>query len=739
MQQSIVSRQRIVAAATRYGIAMGDGNVNPTEYYQRQVCPTSGTFSDLRVELSVAPGTGCSYTYTLRVNGVNTALTCAVSDTNTVGSDTAHTVDVVAGDILTIGIVPSGAAVSNDTNMVMTFTGSIQGESILMSRMGILSISANRYASIAGFCTTGATETDYKQIIPTSGTLKKLYVALSSDPGVTGSDAYTFTLRKDGVSQTLTCTITADNTTGNDTVNTVSVSAGNDVTLLIEPINTPAIAPEGTCCGMVFVADTDGESIILGGSTDALSNSATEYNAPIGQGATWDATEINRNLILNACVLKKLYMELDGVPYVDSETDDKYTFTLRSEAATTGITLAIAGNNTTGNDTVNTYSIADGESLSLQSVPNSSPNARDAYWGLVAYVAPGSSPSASVSASPSASPSASISNSPSVSESASPSTSPSASLSNSPSASISGSPSSSPSASISSSPSSSPSPSSSESSSPSASISSSPSASPSASISSSPSASPSASISASPSSSGSPSASISSSPSSSPSASVSASPSKSSSPSYSPSTSPSTSISASISASPSTSISSSPSASPSSSISASPTTSPSVSASASISASASASASAYPTDYACYLLNANKRTSQYSNYDFTGFGMFNQKLLGIKGTKIYDLTTVATHDVSTDIDAYIEIQTDFGVPNRKGIRSIYLEDGQATVTITDENGTAIANNISPDEFRALKRNLIDKSFTIKIQNISGEQITLRRIHGKLNLLEIKGG
>lgn len=144
-------------------------------------------------------------------------------------------------------------------------------------------------------------------------------------------------------------------------------------------------------------------------------------------------------------------------------------------------------------------------------------------------------------------------------------------------------------------------------------------------------------------------------------------------------------------------------------------------------------------DLACYILNMDTgRTSQFANYEFLGFDRFNQKLLGIKATGLYDLETDASDDDGTDIAASFEILTDFEISNYKRFRSIYAEGGDVKITITDENSNVIAHNITKEEFRGLARSTRDRAFTIKVENISGEKITLRRLHGKLDVFERKG-
>lgn len=148
-------------------------------------------------------------------------------------------------------------------------------------------------------------------------------------------------------------------------------------------------------------------------------------------------------------------------------------------------------------------------------------------------------------------------------------------------------------------------------------------------------------------------------------------------------------------------------------------------------------------DVATYILNLDtKRTYQFDNYDFRGIGRLNQTLIGGKTAAIYDLETTATTDDGTDIDAYVELgELDFGIGQHKGIRGIFFEcDGgtEISVTITKLDGTASTHTISKDVFTSLPRTMIDKAFSIKIENVDGEQLAIHRIHQKINVFEIGG-
>ena len=70
----------------------------------------SGTASKLVVSLTLAPGTGHSATVTIRKNGVNTSLSCTVSEASTTCADTTDTVAFSAGDLLSIQYTEVNAA-----------------------------------------------------------------------------------------------------------------------------------------------------------------------------------------------------------------------------------------------------------------------------------------------------------------------------------------------------------------------------------------------------------------------------------------------------------------------------------------------------------------------------------------------------------------------------------------------------------------------------------------------------
>ena len=76
---------------------------------------------------------------------------------------------------------------------------------------------------------SGTETTDMEIIMPVAGTIKNMYVRLDAAPGA--SENVALTTRIDGVNKSLVVTITNTATSGNDTVNSENVSAGERVTI----------------------------------------------------------------------------------------------------------------------------------------------------------------------------------------------------------------------------------------------------------------------------------------------------------------------------------------------------------------------------------------------------------------------------------------------------------------------------------------------------------------------------
>lgn len=386
MKQVIVggAYTALSATGTKYN-ALGSGYTwDSTAINKHQLVSTPGKLSNLLVELDDTPGAGKSYNFTLMVNDSPSALTLEIADAATTGADTTHEVDVVAGDTICLRCVPTNTPTVRAARWSSVFEGTNAKESLILG-IGWVELEVTDYCPIMQAHVSGSiVETNTHQVIPTPGKIKNLYVELKDDPG-TAPGAYRFTLRKNGVSQALTVTIVADNKTGNDTVNEVAVVAGDYVNMMMEPIDTPSVAPF-YCFGFTFVADTDGESLLLGQSSDNPAVDQIEYCSLVSTltQQTWATSEISRYQGGQPTTLKKLYVKLSAAPGAGKS----YAFTVRVNGVDGNLTVPIADAATTGNDVAHTDVIANYNELNVKCEPTGTPDATLVYWGLVGFIQP---------------------------------------------------------------------------------------------------------------------------------------------------------------------------------------------------------------------------------------------------------------------------------------------------------------------------------------------------------------
>ncbi len=344
-----------------------------TEYYQ--LIAADGTISSFKVKVTAAPGAGNSWTFTLYVNGNPTTLVVTIADAATSGEDIVHSVNVVSGDYVYISCTPSGPPNAAKALWSVKYTGGTANQSLILGHGG------DPYTFMSGYCAVtqsgpnmSSTELYTLSIAPTSGKLKRLFVKLISGAAAT----FTVTLRVNGVSKTLTTTVTNPATTNNDVAHEVAIAAGDRLALYYTSDVKITFA-----WGMVFEADIDSESLVMsGGDTGYPSTDVAKYQLP--QDATagaWKATETDCHQLVQVATFKKFFVYVKTAPGVG----ESVTFTVLKNSVATALTVTISGANQTGSDTVNTVAFAAGDEISLKGVGTLAHVADRIAWGLVSY------------------------------------------------------------------------------------------------------------------------------------------------------------------------------------------------------------------------------------------------------------------------------------------------------------------------------------------------------------------
>lgn len=319
---------------------------------------------------------------TVMKNGSTTALTTTISDTNTSNADTSNTVSFSAGDTISLQTVPSGTptapgdvawSIRQDATNLFGVIGGMQDN---------LTNNAVSYQGLMAQIFSSTTESAVYGPVASAGVFKNLYVKLSGSPG--SGKSYAFALMVNGSPSALTTTISDAATTGNDTTHTVSVAAGDIVSMRVTPSGTPtAVRPSFS---MSFDPTTDGESFIIWSEPGGASTSAVRYDQPHGRGANaWSASETSQWIRIQQATITGLFFKMNGV----SGASKTWTLMLRKELADTTATVAISGaSDTAGSITGLSIAASDDDRIGYMLTPTNTPNNNSHKGGIQLYVAP---------------------------------------------------------------------------------------------------------------------------------------------------------------------------------------------------------------------------------------------------------------------------------------------------------------------------------------------------------------
>lgn len=371
------------SGSTNYAsVSSGLVNWNSTETTRRTPMPIAGVFKNLLIKLTTAPGGATTWTFTLFLNGVATALTCGLTGAATTASDITHSVTIAAADLVSIEAKPSGGpAAAGNFYCSLLFTSTTTGDSFVTYSTISASGSGVRtdYSGVQGMALPSETViTKVNQCMPCAGTFDRLYVNTIFNSVTT----ITYTLFVNGVATALTAPVIAS-TTGNDLTHSVAVVAGDLVAMQI--VGLAGSNPETERYGMRFRPTIDGESLQLNCFSVVGSAGATAYSNVAGSGSTFNATDANMQMLTQACVVKKMYMNVTVAPGAANSVQH----TVRKNGANQTLTATISGAAaTTANDTTHSDTFAAGDVISLEVICTAGIAAANKNIGLVSYIAP---------------------------------------------------------------------------------------------------------------------------------------------------------------------------------------------------------------------------------------------------------------------------------------------------------------------------------------------------------------
>lgn len=343
------------------------------EAYAQTVVSEDCEINSLTILLNVAPGSGDSITYTLRVNGVSSVATVTISESSKSGR-WFGSVALTAGDLICLERTFVGTPAASNVNMHLGVVTSSDISLIPAStRQYGISTTATRYCSMFGAdgdYSPGSSSSRTLSMVPNSGTLKKFRVTLSAAPGT--SKSYAVSVRINGVDY-LTVTISGSNTTGTATID-VPIVMGDAITIKFVPSGTPAAVRVAWC--ITYEPTNIGEMFVCAGL--GVEGVRPDRWLDIKNASyIFDRVGSTSYMRLPACTVKDFYMEVFPTPNPGVTTGAQI---VRNRQAT-GKSITIVNPAISGSTSSNNFSILEGDSILYDFTGNNT--GPDPYLGLV--------------------------------------------------------------------------------------------------------------------------------------------------------------------------------------------------------------------------------------------------------------------------------------------------------------------------------------------------------------------
>lgn len=374
---------------TTFGSLLEGLHEAPTTSEDAQLSPwpVTGTLRAMRIALTVAPGSGKSWTFTVRVNQVDTEAAITISDTETTGL-WQGLVSVASGDLIALKIQPSGTPSGAPARITVEFDSDASNESGYALGRAVSSVDAMVGAFGAGAtnATVGA-NADVATICPIEATVTQIEVYVSGGAGASTitCDVYKNGTLQDGSggsvdAQVIVVLGDADGGTGSKTLS-LPIDAGDD--LMVRFVRTSGNTRR-VHWSMRLQADTPGESVVAV-KTGTPPSAASESWAPIRSGEDASAYQSSTNISHAAIsgvtefTLSKMYVRaLDGAPGAGAST----TFSVDVDGVTSALAVTLSDSDTDATNTSDSASVGPNETIALSHVPASTPSVGSALVSM---------------------------------------------------------------------------------------------------------------------------------------------------------------------------------------------------------------------------------------------------------------------------------------------------------------------------------------------------------------------
>ncbi len=364
-------------AGTRF-LPLFGGALNDTNTFRMNVA-VGGTVSDLTAQVTNAPGSGNSYVVSLYKNGSVTGLTCTIADAATSCTDTTNSVAVVTGDDLNWSAQTVGTTGSSQITIAGAFEAHSTADGLIGGVTGATTNTDGYYGLMGGSAST--TESAVSMIAPTAFVLDQLFCRVSNAPAAGNTFAYT--VYHNGSPTSLGCSIADTNTSANDLTDSVSVAAGDTVSVFFDASGSPTARYQ--TWSMRVQPTTAGEYPLMSTSVGVISTGLTQYANPFLTGAGFTNESTGLRVAPLAFTWRKLYAFFNPAP----GSGKSWTLVSRKNTADGNQSAVVSNTSQTNQDSTNSDSIAQGDSIALKTTPSGTPSTvLLSKFSSVSYVAP---------------------------------------------------------------------------------------------------------------------------------------------------------------------------------------------------------------------------------------------------------------------------------------------------------------------------------------------------------------
>jgi hypothetical protein len=345
------------------------------------------SISNILFRMSGAPTAGKSYTFTVRVNGSNTAHTCTIADLATTGT-IAGPIAFAAGDRVSLAVTTSGSPLV--TIMRSSFVLSTSGRTCVYFGGGQTDVSTTEplYNPLfQGSVFSNSLTYNRVSVMPCDGTITGYYV--NSMAGTTAYN-FDFVINKNGVDQDgsggtpdtrLTCSGNTNSQVVTSTSFSLSVVAGD---IIYFKYNNTSGARSITW-SPTFVPSSGNKAPVFGNSGTLNTTAANRFRDPINPDSqAWNSSESNTaqcDIPANGSFWASDFWVALSVAPGGATT---HAFTLRKSTVSTAVTLSITGAAVVGSDLSNRVRYDPGQTIGLLHLAGSTPAASVATWSYMA-------------------------------------------------------------------------------------------------------------------------------------------------------------------------------------------------------------------------------------------------------------------------------------------------------------------------------------------------------------------